>query len=101
MKHLVTVTEVSIDSYKVKYDNKLYTVSELFTRCTCSFYSNYCLPCSYIFSTREFQSVLHCDTALLDAIPKRWKKETLNTALRVLSSSSQPCIKKQIVKKIM
>ena len=102
MKHLVTVTEVSIDSFEVKYDDKVYTVSELFTRCTCSFYCNYCLPCSHVFSTREFKSVLHCDTALLDAIPKRWKKKTFNSALRVLPSSSQPSVKKQqIVKKVM
>ena len=99
MKH-VTVTEVSMDLFEVKYDDKVYTVSELFTRCTCSFYCNYCLPCNHVFSTRKFKSVLHCDIALLDAIPTRWKKETLNSALRVLPPSSQPSIKKQqIVKK--
>ena len=91
-----------MDSYDVKCDVMLYTVTELFTRCTCSFYSNYCLLCSQVFSVRELQSVLHCDSALLDAISKRWKKGTLNTTSRVLPSSSQPCIKKQqIVKKVM
>jgi len=89
LKTEMQFTTVGDDVYEVRCTGKVYAVSLICTRCTCSFYCNYCLPCSHIFMCRKSVSPPLCDSPLLDAVPRRWKKVTLETAVFTPQTDSQ------------